>query len=234
MRRPSHPLGLRTCRNIKATSRITNTSFSIQITRGVSPEDYVIGAVGRLEPQKDFGGLITAFSRLVAQVPHVRLLIAGDGSLRSALESQIERLGLQQQCRLVGHVDDVSVLHHALDLFAQSSVYEGTPNAVLEAMALETPIVATDAGGTAELARDGREALIVPYNDSAALTAALVNAIQDREARRARVRAARQRVETELSFETRLRRVETIYDALAKRFPRRPLRRSAVAACETS
>ena len=119
----------------------------------VSTGDFVIGAVGRLEPQKDFASLIDAFSHVVVQVPEARLLIAGDGSLRAVLQAQIERLGLQHQCRLLGHVDDVRQLHHALDLFAQASVYEGTPNSVLEAMALETAIVATDAGGTAELAR---------------------------------------------------------------------------------
>jgi len=140
---------------------------------GVAPDDFVIGAVGRLEPQKDFPTLITAFSQLVKQVPHARLVIAGDGSLRESLQAQIERLGLAGQCRLLGHVDDVKVLHHALDLFAQSSVYEGTPNSVLEAMALETGIVATDAGGTAELARDGREALIVPRQDPDALSRSL-------------------------------------------------------------
>lgn len=202
---------------------------------GVAPGDFVIGAVGRLEAQKDFGSLITAFSRIAAQVPHARLLIAGDGSLKSALQAQIDQLGLQQRCRLLGHVDDVPALHHALDLFAQASTYEGTPNSVLEAMALETAIVATDAGGTAELARHGQEGLIVPHSDVAALSAALMLAIQNDDARRARVRAARRRVETELSFETRLRRVETIYDALAARFPRgRPPRQSALTACETS
>jgi glycosyltransferase involved in cell wall biosynthesis len=86
---------------------------------------------------------------------------------------------------------------------------------VLEAMALESPVVATDAGGTAEIARDGREALIVPFRDEAALTSALLDAIGNAEARHERVRAARRRVETELSFETRMRKVEAIYDALA-------------------
>jgi glycosyltransferase involved in cell wall biosynthesis len=201
----------------------------------VSTGDFVIGAVGRLEPQKDFASLIDAFSRVVVQVPEARLLIAGDGSLRAVLQAQIERLGLQHQCRLLGHVDDVRQLHHALDLFAQASVYEGTPNSVLEAMALETAIVATDAGGTAELARHGSEALIIPCRDTEALTGAMLTAIREPAARGARVRAARQRVETELSFETRLRRIEAIYDALSTRYPRgRPPRASALTACETS
>ena len=181
----------------------------------VAPSDFVVGAVGRLEPQKDFHLLINAFARVAPGMPSARLLIAGDGSLRESLQTHIDRLGLNAQCRLLGHVGDIPLLHHTFDLFAQSSNYEGTPNAVLEAMALESPIVATDAGGTAEIARHGQEALIVPFRNEDALTAALLEAIGKPEERSARVRAARLRVETELSFDTRLRRVERIYDRLA-------------------
>jgi glycosyltransferase involved in cell wall biosynthesis len=200
---------------------------------GVAAGDFVIGAVGRLEPQKDFARLIDAFAHVVTQIPHARLLIAGDGSLRADLQARIDRLELPGRCRLLGHVDDVQTFHHALDLFAQSSVYEGTPNAVLEAMALESAIVATDAGGTAELARDGSEGIIVPFGSTEALITALLTAARDDQGRLARVRRARERVETELSFDNRLRRVESVYDALATRCRRRH-GDAALAACETS
>jgi glycosyltransferase involved in cell wall biosynthesis len=200
---------------------------------GCSASDVVIGAVGRLEPQKDFARLIDAFAQLRARVPLAKLLIAGDGSLRAELQALIDRHGLGDGCRLLGHVSDVQAFHHALDLYVQSSTYEGTPNTVLEAMALETPIVATDAGGTAEIARDGHEGLIVPCSDSEALVAALLTAIENPKATAVRVAAARHRVETDLSFDTRMRRVESIYDDLALR--RRTLRssRPALPRCAT-
>jgi glycosyltransferase involved in cell wall biosynthesis len=185
---------------------------------GLAPEDVVLGAVGRLEPQKDFSRLIDAFAAVLPRVPNARLVIAGDGSLRRDLESHIAALKLDGRCRLLGHVNDVAALHHAFDLFVQSSIYEGTPNAVLEAMAFETPVVATDAGGTAELARNGREGIVVPHSNTDALTTALLGALADPSATRQRANAARQRIETELSFDTRMRRVETIYDMLADRF----------------
>jgi glycosyltransferase involved in cell wall biosynthesis len=200
---------------------------------GFTQEQIVFGAVGRLEPQKDFARLITAFATVVQRVPHARLAIAGDGSLRADLQAQIHRSNLAERCRLLGHVADIPLLHHAFDVFVQSSIYEGTPNAVLEAMALETPIVATDAGGTAELARDGVEGLIVPYSDTNALSAALLRVIDDPTAMRERANAARRRVETELSFDTRVRRVETIYDALATRFLGEG-RNNAARTCATS
>ncbi len=183
---------------------------------GVADGQFAIGAVGRLEPQKRFDLLIAAFATLRQTHSSAQLLIAGDGSLRQALQAQIDARHLGSSCRLLGHVDDVPLLHHALDLFVQSSTYEGTPNVVLEAMALETPIVATDVGGTAELVTHGVEGLIVASSDVGALTAAMQVAMVDGEATRARVAAARRRVETDLSFESRLRALESIYRELAE------------------
>jgi glycosyltransferase involved in cell wall biosynthesis len=181
------------------------------------PSAFILGAVGRLEPQKDFHLLISSFAQLIGTVPDAHLVIAGDGSLRTSIQAHIDSLGLRDRVRLLGHVADVPLLHHTFDLFVQSSVYEGTPNSVLEAMALETPVVATDAGGTAEIARHDIEALIVPFQDQRALTAAMLDAIRNSDATARRAAAARRRVETELSFDTRLRNVEAIYDQLIER-----------------
>src|SRR5207253_1747453 len=84
---------------------------------------------------------------------------AGFGSLRDTLAAQAAQM-LPDACRLLGHCDDIVAVHHASDLFVQSSDYEGTSNAVLEAMALETPVVATAAGGTAEIVADNVHGLI--------------------------------------------------------------------------
>jgi glycosyltransferase involved in cell wall biosynthesis len=203
---------------------IDHTSFRRDLPRvpeararfGVADGRFAIGAVGRLEPQKRFDLLIEAFATLRQAHPSAQLLIAGDGSLKQALQTQIDARDLSSCCRLLGHVDDVPLLHHALDLFVQSSAYEGTPNVVLEAMALETPIVATDVGGTAELVTHGAEGLIVASSDVDALTAAIQTAIAGGEATRARAAAARRRVETDLSFESRLRALESIYRELAE------------------
>lgn len=200
---------------------------------GLHAEDVVFGAVGRLEPQKNFHDLVRAFAQVAARVPRARLLIAGDGSLRQKLVETVRKFGLSESCRLLGHVDDVTFLHHALNVFVQSSLYEGTPNAVLEAMALETPIVATDAGGTAELARHAIEALIVPPSDSDRLARAMLDTIHIPAAARLRAEAARRRVERELSFEARARTIEDIYEDLADRYPRPGRLRIARQVCAT-
>jgi glycosyltransferase involved in cell wall biosynthesis len=184
---------------------------------GVSEHDVVIGAVGRLEVQKRFDLLIQAVATLREGHSQIRLLVAGDGSLREDLESLVTRQGLGGVCRLVGQVDDVVEFHHALDLLVQSSEYEGTPNVVLEAMAMETPVIATDVGGTAELMRSSIEGIIVPSGDVPALVGAIGGVVSDPGGARKRAEAARRRVELELSFESRLRRLEDIYRELAAR-----------------
>lgn len=176
--------------------------------------DVVIGGVGRLEPQKRFDVLISACAMLQRRRPDLRLVIAGDGSLRASLEVQASRELLPGSWRMPGHVQDVRAVHHALDLFVQSSDYEGTPNAVLEAMALDTPLVATVAGGTDELVTDEVHGLLLKPGDVDALAQRIEKALSDPPAARARARAARQRIEDELSFERRMRKLESIYDSL--------------------
>jgi glycosyltransferase involved in cell wall biosynthesis len=179
---------------------------------GLAPSHRVIGAVGRLEPQKRFDLLLEAFAVLHIDRPELRLVIAGDGSLRKELGDQRDALGLTDSVILTGHVTDVIPLHHAFDLFVQSSDYEGTPNAVLEAMAMETPIVATEAGGTAELVLDGVHGRIIPTGKVDRLIWGMQAALADPYRTRHMADRARLRVEGELSFESRCRRLEGIYD----------------------
>ena len=181
----------------------------------LGPDQIAIGAVGRLEPQKRFDLLLDAFAVLAKNNPRLHLIIAGVGSLRQPLDAQRQALGLRDRVTLTGHVTEVSALHHAFDLFVQSSDYEGTPNAVLEAMAMETPVVATEAGGTAELVHDGVHGRVVPIGRGDKLMHAINAALLDRSATRRMMRRARERVEGELSFETRVRKVEAIYQELA-------------------
>jgi len=173
-----------------------------------------IGAVGRLEPQKRFDLLLEAFGELYRRNPKLHLIIAGDGSLRKALEDQRHALGIGDGVTFTGHITDVKALHHALDLFVQPSDYEGTPNSVLEAMAMETPIVATAAGGTAELVHDGIHGRIIAPGRVDKLMYAIAATMLDPGATQRMMKRARQRVEGELSFESRVRKVEGIYQEL--------------------
>ena len=148
---------------------------------GLEASDIAIGAVGRLEQVKRFDVLLAAFARLQSRWPRLKLFIVGDGLLREPLTAKADELGIRG-CRFLGHRTDIAHLHHAFDLFVQSSDSEGTPNSVLEAMALETPVVATDAGGTRDIMSHDVHGLIVPCADAAALAGAIERTLDDRRA----------------------------------------------------
>ena len=190
----------------------------IRSSMGIDDDDFVIGTVGRLEPQKRFDNLIEAFTRFLSTSPKSVLLIAGEGSLRKRLEAQISRLDLGQRCRLLGHVSDVRRLYECMDLFVQSSDYEGTPNVVLEAMAMEVPVIATDAGGTRDVLTDGKEGLIIPCRDLTAMVDAMSHARRNEADTRKWVDSARDKVENRLSFRARNRSIEELYSQLLKEF----------------
>ncbi len=181
---------------------------------GLAPDEIVVGAVGRLERQKRFDLLMEAVARLLKAWPRLRLVIAGDGGLKQDLEALRAQLDLGDRCLLLGHQHDIPRLHHALDLFVQASDHEGSPNVVLEAMALETPIVTTDAGGTADLVTDGEHGIVIRPGEIEALCGGIGRVLNDWPAARARAAAARRRVETELSFDGRMEKVEAIYAEL--------------------
>jgi glycosyltransferase involved in cell wall biosynthesis len=202
-----------------AFRRDRSNEAAARSTYGVRPGDVVIGAAGRLEPQKRFDLLIRACMVARQTCPSLRLLIAGEGSLRSSLETLARDL-LPGACTILGHQADIRPLHHALDIFVQASDYEGTPNAVLEAMALETPVVATAAGGTAELAAHGVHALIVPTGDAPALAAAMHRTLMAPHEAATRVARARRHVETTLSFAGRMAAIDRLYERAAATRPR--------------
>lgn len=136
---------------------------------------HLLLSVGRLVPEKAQSVLIEAFARVHAEHPRTRLLIAGDGPLRDALEQEIATAGLTQAITLLGNRNDVPSLMQAADLFVLSSIVEGMPLAVAEALACEVPVVATDVSGVRMLVQDTER--IVPPGDSAALATAIANAL---------------------------------------------------------
>lgn len=190
---------------------------------GLPADATVLGAVGRAEPQKRFDLLVDVFAELAASRPHLHLVIAGDGSTLAALRAKVAGLGaLGGRVHLLGHRTDIPFLHHAFDVFVQASDYEGTPNAVLEAMALGTPLVATRAGGTEEIAFDGVHGRLVAIGDGAGLGRAIAELCDRPDHAQTLAAAARSRVEGELSFANRVARVERIYEQLMAEAGRRP------------
>ena len=147
---------------------------------GLDADQPVLVNVGRLDYQKGQRFLLEAMVPLVARYPQLVLLIAGRrGGAARDLERQCEALGLQRHVRLLGHRDDVPEILAAADLFVFPTLYEGLPGAVMEAMALGLPIVASDIDPVRETVVAGRNALLVPREDAGALATAIARLLGD-------------------------------------------------------
>jgi glycosyltransferase involved in cell wall biosynthesis len=136
-------------------------------------DEFVWLAVGRFEPAKDYPTLIAAFARLAAVRPASRLLLVGQGSLRSEVEGMVRAAGVEEGVRFLGVRRDIPALMSAADGYLLSSAWEGMPVVLLEAAAAELPIVATRVGGVAEVVEDGSTGLLVRSADPAALSEAM-------------------------------------------------------------
>ena len=176
---------------LNVSQRVSRDRAAARARIGIPEADFVVGTVSRLVPGKTVGDLIDAVTRL----PRATLAVVGDGPERGAVERRIDRLGLRDRVRLLGARDDVPELLAAFDIFALSSRWEGEPIALLEAMAVGVPCVATAVGGTSEVLAGGEAGVLVPAGDSAALAAAIELLRLDPE-HRARIECAgRARVE---------------------------------------
>ncbi len=198
---------------------------------GLAADVRVVAAIGRLAEQKGFRHLLAALGRLRARgVASFHLVFLGEGPLKGELARQAEAEGLGGAVTFAGFRADVARLLPACDVVAFPSLYEGLPLALLEAMAAGRAVVATDLPGIAEAARDGREALLVPPADPAALAGALARALGDAELRGRLGAAAARRCRERFAAARMVAGYERLYvevAGLARRpaAPRVPLRR---------
>lgn len=182
------------------------------------PGTTLVGHVARLDKVKDQAGLISAF-KLLQEGGSVacRLVIAGDGPQRQALERQIVELGLTGSVRLLGNRRDVAELLAECDVFALSSIAEGMPVTLLEAMAAGLPVVATDVGGVDLVVEAGVTGTLVPAGDPAAMADALRAYVTDESLRRRHGEAGCARVAAKFSLGAMVASYVALYDQLLGR-----------------
>jgi glycosyltransferase involved in cell wall biosynthesis len=158
-----------------------------------SPEqpgrDLVLGLVGRLAWEKGVDVFLAAAARVASEFASARFLVVGDGPDRSALESQVDLLGLRERVMLAGRRDDMAAAYASFDVMVSSSRQEGLPMAILEGMASGLPLVATAVGDVPTVVRDGVTGLLVPPDDVGRLATAMLELLRD-AALRARLGAA--------------------------------------------
>jgi len=181
---------------------------------GVSPEAPLVGIIARLVPIKDHGTFLRAAAILHRSWPDARFLIVGDGELRSALEQQARTLGLGECVHFLGWQRDLEPIYADLDLVVLSSLNEGTPVSLIEAMAAGLPVVATKVGGVPDLVAEEKTGLLVPPRDGGALSRAIETLLGDANRRREMGRLGREAVYPLNSDAALVDRMDRLYSSM--------------------
>jgi glycosyltransferase involved in cell wall biosynthesis len=165
-------------------------ALAVRRELGLAEDALVVGTIGRLNAQKGHRFLLDAAALLLPRRPGARVLVAGDGDLMGELRRQAAALGIAGKVVFAGHRTDVPDLLGALDVVCISSLYEGTPLALFEAMAAGKAIVSTSVDGCREVLEDGVTGVLVPPADAAALADGLERVLGDAALRAALGRQA--------------------------------------------
>jgi len=177
----------------------------------------VVGTVGRLDPLKDQATLLKAFAVVRSALPDAKLVIVGDGPLRSELEELAVQIGVQGAVRFVGTRGDVADILRAFDVFVLSSTHEGLPLALLEAMSTGLPVVATAVGGVPRVVEHTASGFLCPPGDVDALAGLVVQLLKDSRLRAAVGQNARARVEAGFSVHSMVEAYRGVYEAALRR-----------------
>jgi glycosyltransferase involved in cell wall biosynthesis len=178
---------------------------------GLGPNDVVVGTVARLAKEKDFESFLRAVALARGELPALRSVIIGGGPLRVHLESFAACLGLANFVQFLGERKDIGEVIQCYDAFLLTSVIEGMPNAVMESQLLGVPVVATRAGGTVDLIRDGETGLLAPIGDYEAIASCIVRLFTEDGLRERISLAAGKQVNEGYTIEQLVARTEAVY-----------------------
>jgi glycosyltransferase involved in cell wall biosynthesis len=182
---------------------------------GVSDDTVVIGTVANFRREKAYEDLLSAAAQVVGSVPDVRFVSIGQGPLFDDMLGRRDRLGLTDTFAFLGFRTDVLRLMAAFDLFTLASHHEGLPVAVMEAMTLGIPVVATAVGGLPEAVEQGVSGILTPPRSPEDLAAALVHMANDHD-RRTRMAEAARRSASRFDAARAVREIEDLYRRIAR------------------
>jgi glycosyltransferase involved in cell wall biosynthesis len=178
---------------------------------GIPRDSFVIVSIGRLHIQKGFSFLIKAIDEARQTIPNIRQLIVGGGVLQAQLMAEVQKLRLSSQIIFTGERLDIPEILGACDLFVSASLWEGLPNTLLEAMAMELPIVATNVGGTPEVVMDNITGLLIPPANSHAISEAIQYLFQNPDVRKNMGEAGRNRVFQHFTIYQMVQQTKNLY-----------------------
>lgn len=208
--------------------RHDRAAFCARVGANVAPGDIVVGAAARLDPVKDLATLVRGFAAAREGHPELKLIIAGEGPERPALEALAEELGVRGAVTLAGWLDDMEEFYSALDINTLSSLSETFPYALTEGAAYRLPTVASAVGGIPRLIEDGKTGFLFAPGDWEKLGARLAQLASDPGLRERLGAAVHERAAREFSVEATCREQRAVYEEILEREARG---RSGVVIC---
>jgi glycosyltransferase involved in cell wall biosynthesis len=181
-------------------------------------ENVVIGAVGRISPEKGLEFLISAIKDVIKVYSHAKVLIVGEGNTQYhfALQTKVDELSLSSNVIFTGFHEDVPEILRCIDIFCLPSMTEGFNRTLLEAMSCGLPIIATSVGGNVEIIQDGVNGLLVPPGNSSALASAIIELLQNKRKAQKMGTEGRRVVEQNFNIQTNVNQIQELYSNLLK------------------
>jgi glycosyltransferase involved in cell wall biosynthesis len=185
----------------------------------IPKEEPISGTIGNISPNKGHEYLIQSIASIVEHYPNARLVIVGSplesqDQYYKSLQNQASKLNIEENVIFAGYREDVASLLSIFDVFAFPSLNEASPQAILEAMAMEVPVVATDVGGVPELIVDRESGILVPPKSPSLLSKMILELLEDNSFREQLGRNARKRVESRFSIERCANNFKQAYHSL--------------------
>ncbi len=208
---------LRSCAVDPSTFVSKRTREEVRKELGVADNVTVLGCIARLHREKGMDRLVPLMKLIMARIPNIVVIVAGDGPLRDDLEREIQAAGLRDHVRILGWRRDIPDLLSAMDVFCLLSREESFPRVLLEAMLLRCPVAAMNVGGVSEAMAHETHGLLVPDGDLAGMAAAITTLVESREEAGEMADRGRERVMRKYTLDRMLADTELLYRELIDR-----------------
>jgi glycosyltransferase involved in cell wall biosynthesis len=197
--------------------RDKQSGMDIRKQSGIDEQAIVVGTIAVFRFQKRLKEWITVFKEVSQKYPQLRGIIVGDGILKEEIMAHLKSEGMEQKIVMPGLQTAVKPWLSTMDIFMMSSVFEGLPIALLEAMSMECAVVSTDAGGVKEVIRNKQDGLLVSVDEWPQLTNVLSSLIEQPEQIQQFGKAARQRIVEAFSMKNMVQQTEELYESILKK-----------------
>lgn len=183
---------------------------------GLCDDDFIIGNIGRIAPIKGHEYLIRSATEVISKIPNAKFMIVGDGPIRSKMEELASQLKISDKVIFTGIRMDIPECLSVMDLFVLPSLNEGMGRALVEAMAMRVPVIASNIGGIPEVIVDGETGLLVPSKNSEVLAKAIIRLSKDKKLAEKLSQAGYEKAHLDFGIETMVNNISSVYQEMIK------------------